>query len=216
MNSTWRTWLDTSVMKRTDLIVSLIIGELASLLMLGIGRNLALPPGAAKILPSLPFWFPFLTLAVMLAGSWIGRYRLSLYQLAKFGLVGGLNFLIDLGVLNLLIALSGVAAGFYASVFKAVAFLTAVVSSFIWNKFWTFRQLSTEHVGVQFAEFFGVSAIGLVINVTAFAFFNDLLGPPAGFPPRLWASASAAAAAIAGLLWNFFGYKFVVFRRGRG
>lgn len=200
-------------MRHRDLIVSLIIGELAGLLMLAIGRGLELPSGIARLLPWLPFAFPFFALAVIIVGAWLGRYRLGFYQLAKFGLVGGLNFLIDLSVLNLLIALASITAGFYAAVFKGVAFLVAVTSSFLWNKFWTFRALSIEHVGLQFAEFFMVTLVGFAINVGTFALVNDLIGPPAAVPPRTWANASAAAAAVVGLLWNFTGYKFLVFRR---
>lgn len=201
------------MIKRTDVVASLVIGELSGLLMLGIGRNLALPSGVAEILPSLPFWFPLFTLAAMFIGSRLGSYSPALYQLAKFGLVGGLNFLVDLGVLNLLIALSGVSSGFYAAIFKAVSFLVAVGSSFLWNKFWTFRALSTEHVGLQFAEFFSVTLVGFFINVGTFAFLNDFVGPPAGIPGPTWANISSGGAAVVGLLWNFLGYKFIVFRK---
>lgn len=201
------------MMRRRDVIGSLIIGEAAGLLMLAIGRGLPLPRGLASLLPWLPLGFPLFTLAVMLVGSWLGRWSLAAYQLSKFGLVGGMDFLIDLGVLNLLIALTGIASGYYASAFKAVAFLVAVTSSFLWNKFWTFRALSIEHVGLQFAQFFAVSALGLAINVGTFAVVNDFVGPPAGVLPRVWANAAAAAAATVGLLWNFTGYKFVVFKR---
>ena len=128
-------------------------------------------------------------------------------------LVGGQNFLIDLGMLNLLIAATGVSAGFAGSSWKALAFLVAVSSSFLWNKFWTFRSLSTEHAGAQFAEFLVVSGIGLGVNVGIYAFINDGLGPQGGLRPELWASIAAVGAAIAGLMGNFLGFKFIVFRK---
>lgn len=199
--------------KRIDIIVSLVIGEAAALLMLAIGRNLDLPSGLARLLPWLPFVFPFFTLAVIVVGAWLGRYRLGFYQLSKFGLVGGFNFLVDLGVLNLLLTLLGVTAGSYAVASKAVAFLIALTSSFLWNKFWTFRSLSTASVGLQFVEFFIVSVVGLTINVGVFAFLNNVVGPQAGIDAKTWASVSAAGAAIIGLAWNFSGYKIVVFRK---
>lgn len=110
------------MIKRTDLIISLAIGELAALLMLAISQNIALPAASKPFFPWLPLVFPAFTLAVMLAGSVFSRYSLAIYQLAKFGLVGGLNFLIDLGTLNLLIFFFGIAGGFYANVFKARLF----------------------------------------------------------------------------------------------
>lgn len=200
-------------MKRTDVIVSLIIGELAAILAVAVSRSFPLPSGVAGAVLVLPLLLPALTFGVMAGGTILARRVPVAYQFSKFLLVGGLNFLIDLGVLNLLIALTGIASGFSASVAKGAAFLVAMSSSFLWNKFWTFRALSTEDVGRQFSEFFVVTLGGFLINVGTFALVNDLIGPPPGVPPRAWASAAAAAAAVGGLLWNFSGYKFFVFRR---
>lgn len=199
--------------KKTDIVLSLVIGEAAALLMLGIGRNVALPERVTAFLPSLPYVFPLVTLVVMVAGTLASRLAPFLYQLAKFGLVGGLNFLIDLGVLNLMIALTGITHGFFASMFKAAAFLVAVISSFLWNKFWTFGVTSVENAGRQFLQFFIVTFVGFLINVGAFALLNDYIGPRAAIDARTWASVSAAGAAAAGLTWNFLGYRFLVFKK---
>lgn len=198
---------------RTDIGASLIIGEVAALLMVFIGRTLGLPAGISDLLWFLPFVFPLVTLSAMVIGTRFGSRIPIIYQLTKFSLVGGQNFLIDLGILNLLIAATGVSAGFTASVWKAIAFLVAVSSSFLWNKFWTFRSLSTERAGAQFAEFLVVSGIGLGLNVGVFALINDGLGPQGGLGPALWASIAAVVAAAIGLAGNFIGYKFIVFRR---
>lgn len=210
-------------MKTIDAVLSIAIGELAALLMLAIGRNIILPDAVRQFMPWLPLVFPLFTLIAMAAGSLLGRYFHTAYQLAKFALVGGLNFLIDLGILNLLIFAAGISSGFYAAVFKALAFLAAMTSSFIWNKFWTFGSFEASRAGKQFVEFFIVSGIGLLVNVGSFAILNDALGAQApvvraltgqaGIDPKTWASVSAAGAAMAGLFWNFIGYKFIVFRR---
>lgn len=194
-------------------MASVVIGEAAALLIMAIGRNLALPSGPASLLPALPFVFPLFTLGVMAGGSLAGRRVGIAYQFSKFLLVGGLNFLIDLAVLNALIAFSGVTHGAVAVAFKGTSFVVAVISSFFWNKFWTFHAATLEHAGVQFAEFITVSVIGLLLNAGAFSLLNDALGPQAGIAPQAWASVSAGGAAIAGLIWNFIGYKFFVFRK---
>ncbi len=185
------------------------------MLALALGGSIDLPQAAAyrRYLAYLPFIFPLFTLAVMIAGIVVGRILPFVYQLAKFALVGGLNFLIDVGVLNLLILTTGIAEGFFASAFKAASFLVAVVSSFLWNKFWTFRSLSVEHAGAEFGQFFVVSVTGLFINVGAFYLWNDVFGPQRGIDARAWASISAAGSSVFGLLWNFAGYKFLVFRK---
>lgn len=203
-------------MKRSDILISLVIGEISALLMIAISRNLELPASVIRVIPWLPIAFPVFTLAVMVVGSLFSRAVPLFYQLAKFALVGGQNFLIDLGVLNLLIAATGITAGFYAVAFKAAAFLVAVSASFVFNKFWTFQSRSTEAAGHEFTGFFAVSAVGLLVNAGAFALINDALGSQAGIEPKTWASVAALGAAVAGLLWNFIGYKLIVFRKTSG
>ncbi len=199
-------------MKRSDVISSLIIGEAAALLMLAVARNLAIPSGLAASLKFLPVVFPVFTFVAMAVGTLLAKRIAVFYQLSKFILVGGLNFLIDLGVLNLFIAATDISTGFWVIVFKALSFLVAVISSFFWNKFWTFSSLGTETAGRQFTGFFIVSAIGLLINDGSFATFNAL-GPAGSLDTKTWASIAAAGAAVVGLIWNFLGYKFLVFRR---
>lgn len=182
-------------------------------MMVFVSHNISLPDAVAPYVKFMPYVFPVFTLAVMAAGAFIAKVLPVAHQFAKFSLVGGLNFLIDLGVLNLLIAATGITAGFGANAFKAASFLVAVTSSFIWNKFWTFRSLSVEHAAKQFAEFFAVTLVGFFINVGAFALVNGWLGPQWGIDPQTWASVAATGSAVSGLLWNFLGLKFVVFRR---
>lgn len=203
-------------MKISDLAASIVIGEVAALLMVAISRNVTLPQGITPYIAWLPVAFPILTLIAMVVGSLLGRWVAVLYQLTKFTLVGGSNFLIDLGTLNVLIAFSGVATGFYANVFKALSFLVAVIWSFFWNKFWTFSARSVEHAGRQFTEFFAVTVVSFLINLGVFALLNDFVGARGGINPPTWASLSAAGAAVIGLIWNFIGYKFVVFRKEQG
>ncbi len=200
------------MIKRIDLVWSLVIGEIAALLMLAVSKNVSIPAGILSRFYLLPYVFPVLTLLAMIVGALIGRAMPFVYQLVKFALVGGLNFLIDLGVLNFFISATGITSGFYASVFKAASFLTAVVSSFLWNKFWTFRALSVENAGQQFFQFFIVSLVGFLINVGVFALMNDVLGPQGRVDAKTWDSVSAAGAAAVGLVWNFLGYKFMVFK----
>lgn len=200
-------------MKRVDVIIGLVIGEIAALLILAISRNITLPQTVYPLLPWLPIGFPTATFFAIAVGTAVGKRFPAGYQFVKFALVGGANFLLDLGTLNFLIAATGISSGFFASVFKAIAFLVAVISSFIGNRFWTFHALSVEHPMRQFFAFFTVSTVGLLINVAVFSFLNDGVGPSGGIEPKTWANISALGAAITVLLWNFFGYKFLVFRK---
>ncbi|MDO8492497.1 MAG: GtrA family protein [bacterium] len=199
--------------RKTDIIIALIIGEVAAWLMVGISRNIeALVPFFRYIL-LLPLLFPLFTVAVILVGERMSRFSATVYQLAKFMLVGGTNFLVDLGVLNLLIFVFQVSHGLPAVLFKAAAFGVAVTFSFFMNKFWTFGARSTAEALKEFVEFFVVALIGLGINLGMFSFVNDFVGARAGLPLETWANISALSAAVVGLAWNFVAIKFFVFKK---
>lgn len=144
----------------------------------------------------------------------LSRWIPVMEQLAKFIVVGALNTLIDLGVLNLLIVLSGVAGGVLFSIFKGISFLVAVINSYFWNARWTFKIDGAELSKTkpkQFMQFFIVSAIGLFINVATASIVVNVLGRPERITPEQWANLGAVAAVVISLVWNFLGYKYIVF-----
>ena len=58
-----------------------------------------------------------------------------------------------------------------------------------------------------------VSTIGLFINVGALSLIVNSIGAPGAVSPALWANIGALIATAASLIWNFLGYKFIVFRK---
>ena len=129
-------------------------------------------------------------------------------QAVKFVLVGGLNTLIDLGVLNLLIFITGIASGSGYSIFKGISFTVAVINSYFLNKLWTFKG-----TGRKFLQFFIVSLIGFGINVGAASFIVNVIGAPVGMPASLWANIGAVSAVFITLFFNFIGSKYIVFKK---
>lgn len=189
---------------RKDLIASLAIGEICAWLIILIAQNLI---SGFAFWWLLPIVFPLLCAAGMLVALFFENRLRILYQFAKFFLVGGLNVLIDLGVLNLLIFLSGTGAGLLYSLFKGISFLVATVNSYFWNKYWTFKS-----TGGKFDQFLVVSAIGLVVNVGVASLVVNLVGPQFGLAVKTWANVGAILGSVVGLFWNFVGYKFIVFK----
>ncbi len=87
----------------------------------------------------------------------------------------------------------------------------AVTNSYYMNKFWTFgsRLPATFHEYFRFTFF---TLIGLLINVAVASFIVLVLGPLFGAGPKVWANVGALIATVVSLIWNFFAYKYIVFK----
>lgn len=144
----------------------------------------------------------------------------AIFQFLKFGVVGILNTLVDLGIFNILIFLFGLnVKGSSYILFKGVSFSAAVINSYILNRHFVFND-SADIVFLkktpkkEFTIFFIISVVGLLLNVSisSFAFY---LGSIADIPINHYvlANIGAITGSITVLVWNFIGYKFFVFKK---
>jgi len=195
---------------KKDLLAIFIISELDAFLILAIAKNIAFQ---IPFFWLLPVFLPILSFVGFELLIFLSRWLPTLFQFGKFLLVGTLNTFIDLGVLNLLMLFSGIAAGFYYSLFKAISFSIANLNSYFWNKYWTFEATSKKKISREFGEFYLVSIAGLLINVLTASIVVNLIGPHFGLNQKLWANVGALVATFAGFTWNFFGYKLIVFKK---
>ncbi|MCP6719925.1 MAG: GtrA family protein [Patescibacteria group bacterium] len=197
-------------MTKKDLYLVSLIGFLFGLLVLLPAKNLGLVVTPKLALISV-VGFTVLAPIALLILKFLSRFWAVLYQFGKFAAVGALNTVIDLGVLNFLILLTGVYAGIYFSVFKAISFLAATVNSYFWNKFWTFQSKIPVKLK-EFSRFIFFTIIGLLINVSIASFIVTVLGPVFEVDPRLWVNIGALIATVISLLWNFLAYRYIVFK----
>jgi putative flippase GtrA len=125
------------------------------------------------------------------------RRPASWWQLFKFGLVGGIGYLINLAVFALL---TGV--GVQHVIAAIGAFCVAVTNNFIMNRYWTFEP-GEGPAHFQAAQFFTVSlaSLGLNIAVLELLISNHLTG-------ELTAQAISVAVAMP---FNFLGNKLWTF-----
>ncbi len=136
----------------------------------------------------------------------------SIFQLAKFGMVGVLNTTIDFGVLNVLSWATGITKGVGVTVIALISFTLAITNSFFWNRFWTFRQKGTKDVGVEGAKFFVVSLIGAGINAVIVYTVSTHIQPLFGLSEQLWLNAAKLVSTFCVFTWNFVGYKYWAFK----
>lgn len=141
--------------------------------------------------------------------------QLIVKQAIKFVLVGILNTGIDFGVSNLIMLILGVYAGLGFVLAKGIGFTVAVINSYFLNKFWSFRGQGGGGAGKEFTQFFVVSLIGLGINVGVASLVVNIIGPQFGIGVRLWANVGLICATGASMIWNFIGYKFIVFKNAK-
>lgn len=197
---------------KKDLLITALAGIFIAILAIPIVNNLGVPPVLSFFgSMGIPIALFVLTFAGFLILNFLSRWLAILRQITKFIIVGGVNTFLDFAVLNFLIAVSGVATGLNFSFFKGISFLVAGTNSYFWNKYWTFE--STAKKELEFIQFIVISAIGLFINVGVASFIVNNIGAPGAISPTLWANIGALVAVAASLIWNFLGYKFIVFRK---
>ncbi len=196
-------------MDKKDTLISLLVGEVVALFLLFMVK--VLDKQVAYLWVAV-FILPIVFFLGLYVASLIGRKVAAVYQFARFVLVGFLNTVIDFGVLNLLIYITGFSTGIYYSVFKACSASFSIVNSFFWNKLWTFGKCEAATSSQEAPRFLLVTLIGAAINIGVASLVVNVIGAPAGFDPKVWANLGAVVAIFFGFLWNFLGYKFFAFK----
>lgn len=135
-------------------------------------------------------------------------------QFIKFGLVGVANTAVDWIIFFLLTHFVSSAKEFELTA-KAIAFIAAVLNSFLWNTVWTFRKEFKEVVGTKkqalsnggtvFVRFLVVSLIGWGINYFAFKYTR--------FSLEQGQFVALIAASGAATVWNFFANKLWTYKK---
>ena len=104
----------------------------------------------------------------------ISRYAL------KFGIVGGIGFVIDLGISNALWAYglsSGSTAWIFSSVgAKLISTSVAILFNWVGNRYWVFRAHRRHDVLKELFEFVVVSIGGMLIALGTLWFTHHILG----------------------------------------
>jgi len=200
-------------MRLKDYVLAVITGFLTGLFLIPTLRILhaALPLGIPDI--ALLVIVPVLWAGGILLGQILGGIIPFMRQFAKYVAAGFLSASIDFGVLNILLAYFGVTAGAGYALSKGTSFIFGNINAYLWNRYWVFEGGSAQGMGQEYGRFLIVSIIGFLLNVGISSAIVNLISPQFGVSAAGWANLAAVLAAAIGILWNFVGYKLIVFKK---
>jgi putative flippase GtrA len=126
----------------------------------------------------------------------------------KFMAVGAFGAMLDFGIANVLTQFAGlplVVAG-------TISLTCAVISNFVWNRYWTYPESRSRPVAHQLGMFSMVNLAGLAIRIPILHFVErpllrlcEHLRGLAPFSPEFMArNGTLALAVLIVMLWNFF------------
>jgi putative flippase GtrA len=125
----------------------------------------------------------------------------------KFMAVGVFGAVVDFGIMNLFSKLFGLALVWAGT----ISFICAIVSNFIWNRYWTYPDSRSRPMTRQLIMFFAVNIAGLAIRLPILHYLEP---PMDGLfaqlslhifsPVFLGKNFTLAVAVGVVMLWNFF------------
>jgi putative flippase GtrA len=129
----------------------------------------------------------------------------------KFAVVGLIGFFVDAGIFNICRSVFF----FQPEVASAISFSVAVISNFLFNRFWTYPDSRSKPIRTQLGQFFAVNLIGLGIRTGILLL---IINPLYGFFGRyfnksavvIFLGDNTSLIIVVGivLFWNFFVNRF--------
>ena len=136
------------------------------------------------------------------------RFGRLVRELGKFGVVGGVSYVIDLTFFNLFLGpLGGIGA-------KIASTVIAATCAFIGNRFWTWRDRERSGLRREYLLYFFFNAVGLGIALACLWISHSGLGHfwPDIFHTRLADNIAAQGfGLVLGTTFRFWSYKRFVF-----
>lgn len=126
----------------------------------------------------------------------------------KFAVVGTIGAVVDFGIANLLahfFKMPLVYAG-------TISFICAIISNFLFNRYWTYPDSRSRHFLHQLGMFILVSAAGIAIRIPILHFvepplenaFRNMMHVSASLVDLLARNVTLAIAVGVVMIWNFF------------
>jgi putative flippase GtrA len=125
-------------------------------------------------------------------------------EVAKFGVIGAVGFIIDFGGFTLLFY--GPLAG-HLTTAKIISGVAATTFAWVGNRMWTFRHRRNRPAHHEALLFFAVNGVGLVISTVWLNFSHDVLG----YTSRSAVSLNTIIGIGLATIFRFWAYRQFVF-----
>ncbi|MEU4513364.1 GtrA family protein [Nonomuraea wenchangensis] len=131
------------------------------------------------------------------------RFSSLVHELAKFGSIGAVAFVIDTGLLNF----CHVVIGLGPLTSKLVATVVSTTFAYLGNRYWTFRHREQTGLGREYFLFFLLNGIALLFGILTIGFTTYTLG----LNDTLSVNIANIVGVGLGTLFRYWSYKKWVF-----
>lgn len=195
-------------MKKIDYALAGLIGFFAGIFAIPVMYNIG--NRNPFVLLALPWIVAICAVLGMFIAGLLGKKFPFFVQFAKFAVVGVLNTAIDFGTLNIISIITGVTGGLIVGGVNVPGVALALINAYFWNKFWVFSHRDNKGALNDLPKFLLVSGIGIIVNSGIVILATSY--PVTFVNAETWLNIAKLAATVFSLVWNFLGYKFIVFK----
>ncbi len=136
-------------------------------------------------------------------------FRAIAHEIAKFGIIGIVSYVIDVGTFNLL--LFG-PLGDKPLTAKAISVAVATTFAYFGNRYWTFRYRGRTGMLREYVLFFILNGIAMLIALACLAISHYLLGLTSPLADNISAN---VVGLVLGTVFRFWSYRRFVFPESR-